>query len=416
MKSVREQKLSTLKPGFQQNVNSKNVLYLTTDEKEINVLPLTGLLDKDKEKSMLVNAIDTGRLGGSLLFYGPDGSGKSSLAFWLAQVLNCENSKNDLPCGSCASCRKIETLTHPDVYWVFPVPGGFYKSGRPDDTKFAEVFEAKRNTPWISAGFDEKAEHHLAAMQRVRADAAKRPYEGRYKIFVITHADRLRQEAANSFLKLLEEPQPQVVLILCSDRPRALIPTILSRCLRLRVSRPSRQTQLDILESRLGVNRPEAEKLFTTAEGNLTQAITLTGAEQEFDAGHWAEKCIQSALAGSTDSILDILEDRSGPAWNRGHFERFCDNLAQIVRDILAMKLTGDAGRTLHGETEISEQISARIQSTADARLLSELLRKLIDIKPALARNVNLKLMGWSLINEIREAAGDASRDSRNSI
>ena len=389
---------------------------MTTEEKEINVLSLTGMLDKEKEKSMLVNAIRSGRLGGSLLFHGPDGSGKSSLAFWLAQILNCENINNDLPCGTCASCRKITTLTHPDVYWVFPVPGGFYKSGRPDDRKFAEVFEKKRNTPWISTGFDEKAEHHLAAMQRVRADAAKRPYEGRYKIFIITHADRLRQEAANSFLKLLEEPQPQVILILCSDRPRALIPTILSRCLRLRVSRPSRQTQLDTLINRLGVDRPEAEKLFNIAEGNLTQAITLAKEEQEFDAGQWAEKCLKSAFSGNTDTILDIIEDRSGPAWNRGHFEQFCDNLAHIVRDILAVKLTGDTGRAIYSETGIPDSIIAKIQSAADARRLSELLRKLIDIKPALARNVNLKLMGWSLINEFREAASDAGRNSRSTI
>ncbi|MEA1997409.1 MAG: AAA family ATPase, partial [Gemmatimonadota bacterium] len=202
-------------------------------------LGLAELIDKDLQTGMLNAALGRDRLGGTLLFFGPDGSGKSSLAFWLAQALNClENRGKQGPCAACDSCRKVAGLNHPDVIWTFPLPGSFYNGEHIDQARLAEVYEEKRSSPWLDIQFTEKSEHHLAAIHSIRAEAAKSSYEGRRKVFIITGADRLRIEASNAFLKLLEEPRRDVTLILCTDRPSSLIPTILSRCQRLQITRP----------------------------------------------------------------------------------------------------------------------------------------------------------------------------------
>ncbi|MBN2289173.1 MAG: DNA polymerase III subunit gamma/tau, partial [Candidatus Glassbacteria bacterium] len=86
-------------------------------QEEKKPLGLTELIDKELQVSMLEAALAADRLGGTLLFFGPDGGGKSSLAFWLAAALNCTvNHGRKGPCGACSSCQKVEGLNHPDVH------------------------------------------------------------------------------------------------------------------------------------------------------------------------------------------------------------------------------------------------------------------------------------------------------------
>lgn len=252
---------------------------------------LLELIDKDSARGMLLAALAHGRLGGTLLLAGPDGAGKSNLAFWLAAALNClEGDGRSEPCGGCGSCRRVATLSHPDVLWVFPVPGAFWRGGQADQGRLAEAFEQKRAAPWLDVRFAEKSEHHLAAIQRLRAEASRSAYEGRQRVFVITGADRLRQEAADAFLKLLEEPRPGLTLVLCTEKASSLLPTILSRCQRLQVRRPARESALRLLEERFLIPGSRAAELLELADGNLTEALRLESLESVAGQRAWVEK------------------------------------------------------------------------------------------------------------------------------
>jgi DNA polymerase-3 subunit delta' len=134
------------------------------------------------------------------LFIGPRGCGKELVARTLAQALNCLTKEHEA-CDECDSCRRIAEGVHPDVYWVRPES----KSRRIQVDQIREFENAVNLKPSLA----------------------------RIKVGVIVDADCLGDEASNAFLKTLEEPPAQTVILLLTGEPQRLLPTIISRCLRI---------------------------------------------------------------------------------------------------------------------------------------------------------------------------------------
>src|SRR5439155_5355387 len=152
--------------------------------------------------------LERGRLGHAYLFSGPSMDELEVLARMLAQTLNCQQpprrGASGMPldcCDRCLSCRKINAENHPDVQWIRP--------------------ESKTRIITIDQ------------MRELIQAINLKPTEALCKVAVIVAADRLNVQAANAFLKTLEEPPPKSVLILLSTEPQRILETILSRCLRL---------------------------------------------------------------------------------------------------------------------------------------------------------------------------------------
>jgi len=148
----------------------------------------------------LQHSLARGRLAHAYLFIGPRGDGKEDVARTLAQALNCLEKDNDA-CGQCDSCRRIAAGNHPDIHWV-----------RPESKTRRITVDQLREF--------EQAVNFKAANARV-------------KVGIIVDADCLNEEASNAFLKTLEEPPAQTIIILLTAEPQRLLPTILSRCLRI---------------------------------------------------------------------------------------------------------------------------------------------------------------------------------------
>jgi DNA polymerase-3 subunit delta' len=165
--------------------------------------------DQKDNIELLQNSLARGRLGHAYLFDGHDLSQLEAVACTLAKALNCENpparGKNGLAldsCDQCPICRKITNCTHPDVLWVRP--------------------ESKSRVITIDQ------------MRDLMHTIQLKPTQAAWKTAVIVAADRLNIQAANAFLKTLEEPPGQSVIMLLSTEPDNVLQTILSRCLRLR--------------------------------------------------------------------------------------------------------------------------------------------------------------------------------------
>jgi DNA polymerase-3 subunit delta' len=158
---------------------------------------------------LLQRSLARGRLGHAYLFTGHQLEGLETLARTLAKTLNCQNPVLSAGaamdcCDECLNCRKIAGDLHADVHWARP--------------------ESKSRVITIDQIRD--------LMQQIQL----KPTEAGYKIAVIAGADRLNVQAANAFLKTLEEPPSKSVLILLSTEPSRVLETILSRCLRLNFS------------------------------------------------------------------------------------------------------------------------------------------------------------------------------------
>jgi len=203
------------------------------------------IIGHKKQLDMLLAAVRNGRFHSSYLFVGQSGIGKKQVALYLAQMLNCQKNKGlDYPCGECLSCRKIETGTHPDVTTI-------------------SVLEDKY---WISI---EQIREMISGLQY-------KAISGGYNVRVIDDAHLIKEDAANSLLKILEEPPANTVIILITPVPRSLPGTILSRCLLLRFGIFSEEEIKKEIE-KFSLNEEETECVVSLSMGSLGKALEIAG-------------------------------------------------------------------------------------------------------------------------------------------
>ncbi len=203
-------------------------------------MPIIDLYGHDSLRKRLSESIRAGTLPSSLLLQGPRGVGKQRVALWLAEQLLCTGEEP--PCGACRACRYVLELTHPDLHWVFPRPR--LRDSDPDLEQVRDDYadataERSANSGLYSAPSGSEG-IYVATVRSLVQRAAMAPAMGKRKIFIVGDAERMVPQegadmAANAFLKLLEEPPADTTIILTSSEPGALLPTIRSRVVAVRV-------------------------------------------------------------------------------------------------------------------------------------------------------------------------------------
>ena len=170
---------------------------------------------QDRIIDLLKRSIKVRNIAHSYLLTGPPHVGKETLSIELAQALNCESP--DPPCGQCRSCRHIAERKHPDVVFV----------NLELSAKMSRNSAESESTPRTKIGIDcIKELQHLANMPA---------YEGKYRVFIFEETAQLSTEAANRLLKILEEPPDRVIWLLLSSEESRLLPTVVSRCQKLKL-------------------------------------------------------------------------------------------------------------------------------------------------------------------------------------
>ena len=230
----------------------------------------------------LRRSLEHGRLAHAYLFTGPRGTGKVEMARTLAKALNCLK-KTDDSCDQCDSCRRINEDIHPDVYWIRP-----------------ESKSRRISVDQIRAF--ERAAHLKSTSARV-------------KVGIIEDADCLGMEASNAFLKTLEEPPAQTIIILLTPQPQRLLPTILSRCLRIsfgpagRTVSPYRQVVTSMLTQSSATGVAAAYRLLAQVTALLQSIRTDTRqaieAEDNLDRYDELDPEVRDRLQGQIDARVE---------------------------------------------------------------------------------------------------------------
>lgn len=328
----------------------------------MSLLPVVGHREL---QGRLRRAAASGRLPQSLLFRGPPGTGKQRLALWLAGLVLCE--ADERPCGMCKSCRLADGLQHPDIHWYFPLPSprGVAAHKRREKLEEArlEELEARRERPlWASHG-DSSASIFLPMVEEIRSRAARRPAMSRATVFVIGDAERMvpqasSPEAANAFLKLLEEPPSDTLLFLTSSRPGSLLPTIRSRVLEIRVTPPAPEEAAKFLVEHAAMAPDEAGAAARRTEGSIGLAFSA-GADEGGDPRVEAGAFLACAVRGSRADRLRLAASYPA-AGARGSFSAMLEALGRTIRD-------GAASAVGATDLALDPEIASRIPELAVA-------------------------------------------------
>jgi DNA polymerase-3 subunit delta' len=278
------------------------------------------IVGHEPQLRVLKTALGADRLAHAYLFAGPEGSGKETVAFELAKILNCRNS-SDLPgqgsCGECESCRLADRLMHPNIEYLFPVEAALLEPSDPskkENKKVAEVkeryealIEEKVRNPFFTPAMERSMGILTEQVLMLQQKAALAPRDGGKKVFIISQAERLHPTAANKLLKLLEEPPAHVVFVLVTSRPESVLPTIRSRCQTLSFARP-KPAEIEAWIARRAPQLDESERRFivSISRGNLADALELLEAETGEGAA--------PAVVGIRNKAIDYLRNILVPA------------------------------------------------------------------------------------------------------
>lgn len=330
-------------------------------------MPFAEILGQAEALARLTRAIETGRLAHAYLFEGPDGVGKLMTARALARMVLCPQKGR---CKDCATCSQIARDSHPMVR-LYELPRGSRNIGvdviRDDLIPFLNLRSAR----------------------------------GEYKVAIIDPAESLSEEAANSLLKTLEEPASWSLLILLTTTAEALLPTIQSRCQRVRFSRIPERLIADRLVREMELAPEHAHALARLSSGSMGRALELAG--RDFAA--WRVRALDTfaaLIAGKADPVemartwVAIAgETAKGLQERRVEAQELLNLLLTYLRDLVIALEHEDS--VLHGDRPTLTQEAALL----DEEQAFEILDRVFETKDDIAKNVNIQLALEELCMEI---------------
>lgn len=278
------------------------------------------------------------RVPSAMLFMGPRGIGKYTLARMFAQAANCERMRDDF-CGECDTCRRIALLadpgplieqglaergesadsatvdrvplilqTHPDVWAIVPDP-------------------MRLKTPVVRPVI------HMGQLRAIQRAANFRP-QGRRRVFILDGAETMRWDLASVFLKILEEPPDSSTLILLAPSPYQLLPTIVSRCLQFFFAPVSHAEMEQLLRTRSQLTAAQRSRTAELAEGSPGAALGMD-VEKEYELRLQALKLLELAAGGKLSQLFaqtnQLTKQQGLP------FDSLLEALYSLLADLLEL-------------------------------------------------------------------------------
>ena len=263
------------------------------------------------------------------LFTGREGIGKKRVALQFARMLNCPDRKRD-PEGTCSVCRRITSGNHPDVIVETP-------------------------------------ERNIIRIDRIRSLRnffKYAPVEGRFRVAVLDDAHTMNGAAQNALLKTLEEPPAGRILVLVTANPFLLLPTVRSRCRRVRFSPLPTDMLAQLLHREVGIPEEKARALAAMSCGSVTRAMELNA----FGYLELREQVISLLEEPGTMGLAGLLELSGSLA---GDGKRLLDAIEAAVtwiRDVLISRIAMDSDSLIHGDS--LDRISCAAQHHSTDQLL----------------------------------------------
>jgi DNA polymerase-3 subunit delta' len=296
-------------------------------------------LGNERIVTALRGGLRTGRVPHALLFSGPRGVGKFTLARMFAQAANCERLEDDF-CGECATCLRIALLAEPQRL----IEQGLAERGESADAATVErVPLILQSHPDVWALVPDpvrlktpvvRPTLRVGQLRAVQRAAYFQPM-GRRRVFILDGADTMRWDVANVFLKILEEPPGSATLILTAPSPYSLLPTIVSRCMQFHFA-PLPQADVEkILQDKTGHKPAERKLAAQLAEGSPGLAIEMN-LEQAGQQRRNALRILERAARG--EGFAQLFAETAALAKDREYsFEEQIAVFYGLLSDLLEL-------------------------------------------------------------------------------
>ena len=335
-------------------------------------MPIVPLYGHQQLRERLLAALAGGRLPASLLLHGPAGVGKQRLALWLASALLCESGEGS--CGRCQACRYSAELAHPDLHWIFPRPRLKDADASHEDVRqdYAEAIAERVAAGGLYPRPSGSEGIFVNAVRAIVHRAGISPALGKRKVFVVGDAERMVPQegsdmAANAFLKLLEEPPADTTILVTSSEPGALLPTIRSRVVSLRVGTLPDEDMASFLADAAVARALEGESLPKETAARLAIAAgapgALLGGAERNAATTGARKILDAAESGDRAAALRVAFAQ-GASGARGRFTDTLDALAILLHERTRARLS-------RGDERAAERSARAIDAVERARELA---------------------------------------------
>lgn len=354
-------------------------------------------------------ALRTGRLPQALVLTGPEGVGKNGLALALTTAMFCESPQDDgtlvESCGTCRSCLQMAHLAHPNLRIIHALPAG---KGDTDEEMKAELIddirsmlEAASENPYTPLRPDGATQIRIGQIREIKRSLSMSAMQAGKRVVVISEAHEMTMEAANAFLKTLEEPHADTMLVLTSSKPERLLQTIVSRCQELQVAPLDDADIHHYLVSEHACSTDEAALVAPFAQGSIMKAQAFLAED----------------MRGYRQDIVDLLRTTAKPrdfradlvariqtiadGRNKSRMEYMLALLMLWLRDAQALALAGPQAPIVNGDQR--DALVRFSEAFADADF-GGIYRAIERASNALSRNVTPVLVFLPLLLGIRRA------------
>ena len=311
------------------------------------------ILGHEMIKDHFRKAIENHKVSHAYILAGEEGMGRKSLANAFAMTLLCEKGLKE-PCMECHSCKQMLSDNHPDVIHVTHEKPG-------------------------SIGVDD-------IRKQINDTIMIKPYSSYYKIYMVDEAEKMTVQAQNALLKTIEEPPSYAVIILMTTNPDAFLPTILSRCIQLKLKPLRDYVVKGYLVEKLGVPVEKAEVYAAFARGNLGKAIHIASSEEFGELYRAVLTLLKNIKNMDLPALLEFIKKLQ-----EDHLDiNECLDFMQLwYRDILMYKVTKDMNLLIFKD---EYKTVSEICSHSSYEGLEAVLEAIDKAKQRLDANVNTEL------------------------
>lgn len=362
------------------------------------------ILGQDYIKNHLTKSASLGRIPHAQLFVGPEGSGTLVTAIAYAQYILCSNLENENTNGNAACNLKFESLSHPDLHFIYPTVTTDEVKTKPKSLDFIKDWRTfVLETPYgglfdwynLLGVQNKQGEIRVDDAQEVLKSLALKSYEGGYKIMIIWMADKMNIAASNKLLKLLEEPQEKTLFILISENEEDIIQTIRSRCQVIHFNGLSESVIAKTLIEKYKIEENSALKIAHQAQGNFNKALNLLN-EDDTDNPfeQWFVVWVRAAFKakGNAAAIKDLIEwSEKIAALGRESQKKFLQFCIEMFRQ--ALLLNYETQKLVYLEPRVEKFKLENFAPFVNGNNIESIFTELSEAMYHIERNGNAKII-----------------------